>query len=177
MRPLQRTGVILRVIPEEMRTAAADRLLAAAELPRGLRKCLAVLLFLGVSAMAISGGTLCVAAAMHAVVVRLDMPPRVPYAAYGTAWESYKSSHYGKTGKNIEPLFIVPRPTVAGSLDRVIAHSADPAAPFIQEDAAGLGLFLAREVHGLLMHVFDDATRSRLQLPDLPSGVPITGGQ
>lgn len=177
MRSRPGPGSLLHAIPEEMRTAVADKLLAAADLPRGLRKGLAVLLFLCVSALTVSGGTLCVAVAMHAVVQRLDMPPQVPFSAYGAAWESYKSGRHAKSGKNIEPLFIVARPTVARSLDRVIAHSANPAAPFIQEDAAGLGLFLAREVHGLLMHVFADATRSHLQLPVLSPGVPITGGQ
>ena len=174
MRPV--SGSVVYVIPEAMRVAASQKLLAAAELPRAVRKSLAVLLFLVVAAFTISGGTLSLAALMHAVVQRLDMPPQVPYSRYGAAIRLYQAQHPA-TKSGLEPVFIVPRPTVAGTLDHIVTRATDPAAPLISQDAAGIGLFLTRQVHALLVHVLDNATRSRLQGPGLWSGVPITGGE
>lgn len=166
------------LVAPSCRQSAAQFLLGAAELPRPVRKFLAVCIFLVVAVLTIGGGTLLIAAAMHAVVDRLDMPPHISLSVYGVAVHSYEKLHPSHRGKSaVELLFAVPRPTVAQAVNSAIIHAGNPADPFIQSDAVGLGLFLQREVHQLLTGVFDDATRTRVSWPVEPVGVPVANGQ
>ena len=165
-----------------LRREAARRLQSAAELPHAARKLMSVLTLFAVTAFSLTGGVLLFAAAMHAVVVRLDMPPALPYSVYAAEWRAFARAHPGaaKTrgagGQAVEPLIAVPRPTVSRALNSALERAGNPADPYIQSDAVGMGLFLQREVHRLLLRLFGAATRSRAVGPP-PPVVPLTNGQ
>ncbi len=76
-----------RMFPQyyELRKGVADRLAKSSQLPHGLRKFVGVMLFLVVSSLVVSGGAFMIAAFMHVIVTKLDMPPAVPFPSYAVA--------------------------------------------------------------------------------------------
>lgn len=141
----------------------------AAELPRGTRKSIGVIACLLISGLCISGGALVIASFMHLVVTSIDMPPGTSTVAI------YRDMALQKGAENA--IAIVPRHTLQNTLDTAVVRAGDPAGAYIQSDAVDIGWLLQREVHALLTGVFDRATRSQTNNPDLSPGVPLTNGQ
>ena len=83
MRQTSSDGIFDRY--SRLRKEAAGKLASNSQLPRGLRKFVGVLLFLMVSSLAVGGGAFMIAAFMHVIVTRLDMPPAVPFPSYDVA--------------------------------------------------------------------------------------------
>lgn len=83
MRQASSDGIFDRY--SRLRKEAAGKLASNSQLPRGLRKFVGVLLFLMVSSLAVGGGAFMIAAFMHVIVTRLDMPPAVPFPSYDVA--------------------------------------------------------------------------------------------
>ena len=149
----------------------AQRALALADLPRGVRKATAVLSLVLVTLFTVGGGIFVTAVLLHAVVQRFDLPPSLPYPSDNPAVLRVvrQSRHY--------PVVVLPRPTFAKAADHTLVQIGNPADPFVQADAVGFGALLARGVHSLLTAAFHEAVSRPGAQVISPPRIPVTGGE
>ncbi len=182
----------------------AHRLQKLDTVPRGLKKFLSVIIFLTISGLCISGGTLVIASFMHVLIVKADMPPTLTYPvsvvvasqALGTPGQTGEASKFATHANptavaqtappvqdpasaniSMERVVMVPRPTLSSALNKLAVRLRNPADAVVQSDAVDIGLIFQREIHRLLLGVLDNATRSRVQIPSAPQGIPLTNSQ
>ncbi len=154
-----------------VRRRLAQRALALADLPGGVRKVTAVLSLLFVTLFTVGGGVFVTAVLLHAVVQRLDLPPSLPYPSTNPAVLRVlrQSRQY--------PVVVLPRPTFAKAADRALVQIGNPADPLVQADAVGFGVLLARGVHSLLTAAFHEAVSHPGAQVISPPRLPVTGGE
>ncbi len=165
------------------------------KLPRWLSQTLAVLMLLVISGLFFNGGALLVANFMHVLIGKVDMPPSV---VYSTASVIQATSPKKATGENpvnasssstpiapnaamghhpISSYVLVPRPTFASAMDKLLIRMHNPADGYIQSDAVDVGVLIQQTLHQMLSSVFADATRTNPGQTQVPPGIPLNQGQ
>ena len=142
---------------------------------KGMKKTIAVFLFLVVAGLSISGGAIVIAGTMNVFVAKLDAPPAamLPAALYKPGAKTVVLQN----GERViyEPVYVVPRKTPATAMDQALAKAQDPASTYAQKDAVGIGLFLQRQLHSALTALLHDAVRTQ-NVQETPM-ISVTSGQ
>ena len=132
------------------------------KMPRWMSRAVAVLLLLVISGFFLNGGALLAATFMHAVIGKVDMPPSLIYHTTTPAKSTF---------------VLVPRPTLAHSMDQTLIRLHNPADAYIQSDAVDAGVLIQQSLHQALDSIFSDATRTTTGQSPIPPGIPLNQGQ
>jgi len=160
-------------IPEAWRRGLLAFVVRAAELPRGVRKATAVLIFIIVAMLFMSGALLVFASFMHLVVTRMDQPPALSGPVIITSADPVY--HVDQNSGKSTTYVVVPHPTLVHGLDRVIESMQSPETNIVQSDAVDAGFWVQQAVHQWLTGLFDKATR--VAPPESQPALPLQDGQ
>jgi hypothetical protein len=132
------------------------------KLPRWMSRTVAVIILLVISGFFLNGGALLAASFMHVVIGKADMPPSLIYHTTTPAKSTY---------------VLVPRSTLAHSMDQTLIRLHNPADAYIQSDAVDAGVLMQQSLHQALDSIFSDATRTTNEQSPIPAGIPLSQGQ
>ena len=175
---------------------AAHKVEKYEKLPRWLSQTVAVFTLLAISGLFLNGGALLAANFMHVLIGKVDMPPSIVYhmpimhqsttpqhVTAGTKVNSMPDTKHNVTSNAISnhrlpsSYVIVPRPTFASTMDKLLIRMHNPADGYIQSDVVDAGVLLQQTLHQMLSSIFSDATRTSLRQTQIPPGIPLNQGQ
>ena len=159
---------------------AAQKLEKYEKLPRWLSQTIAVLTLLAISGLFLNGGALLAANFMHVLIGKVDMPPSIVYhmptmhqttsplqSTAGVKVNSTPDTKQKVTANatsNHRPsasYVLLPRPTFASAMDKLLIRMHNPADGYIQSDVVDAGVLLQQTLHQMLSSIFPDTTPSR----------------
>ena len=174
---------------------AAQKLEKYEKLPRWLSQTVAVFTLLAISGLFLNGGALLAANFMHVLVGKVDMPPSIVYhlptSTHVASLQAIKvikvnslsgakhlATSMGVSSRNANAGYVIlPRPTFASSMDKLLIRMHNPADGYIQSDAVDAGVLLEQTLHQMLSSIFADATRTSPGQTQIPPGIPLNQGQ